>query len=208
MSNDMAWPREHKQATRRRIIEAAAEAYRQYGLNGISTAEIMKRVGLTHGGFYAHFPSKDALVAEALATARAGALSEFGKAGASAAPHERLLAIAESYLSSHHREHPESGCPIAALGGELAREGGAVREKFSVGVVAQLGTLARCVASDDEKLRMRLSAGAFAAMVGGIILARTLENSNEADRLLEHVREFVRGALEAGTARTTPSDAR
>jgi TetR/AcrR family transcriptional regulator, transcriptional repressor for nem operon len=195
----MNWPPEHKSATRRRIVEAAAQAYRECGLDGISTAEIMRRVGLTHGGFYAHFPSKDALVAEALATARADTLSEYGKVAASAPAHEKLLAIAETYLSSRHREHPETGCPIAALGSELPRQSGPVREKFGDGVAAQLATLARSVASDDEEARARLAAGTFAAMVGGIILARALSGSNDADRFLEHVRQFVRDAL-AGTA--------
>jgi TetR/AcrR family transcriptional regulator, transcriptional repressor for nem operon len=196
----MSWPRDHKSSTRQRIVEAAAQAYRERGLDGISTAEIMKRAGLTHGGFYAHFPSKDALVAEALATARADTLSAYSKVAASAPAHRKLLAIAESYLSSRHREHPETGCPIAALGSELPRQDPEVREKFGAGVRAQLGTLARSVGSDDEEACARLAAGTFAAMVGGIILARTLPGSNDADQFLAHVREFVRDALAADPA--------
>ena len=196
----VGWPSDHKSLTRRRIVETAAQAYRQSGVDGISTAEIMKRAGLTHGGFYAHFSSKDALVAEALATARADTLSEYGKVATSAPANQKLLAIAETYLSSRHREHPETGCPIAALGSELPRQSPPVREKFGDGVLAQLATLARSAASEDEEARARMAAGTFAAMVGGIILARTLPGSNDADRFLEHVRQFVREALAAEAA--------
>ena len=201
----MSWPPEHKSSTRQRIVEAAAKAYREFGLDGISTAEIMKRAGLTHGGFYAHCPSKDALVAEALEMARADTLSEYGKVAASTPEQGKLLAIAESYLSSRHREHPETGCPIAALGSELPRQNPEVREKFGTGVLAQFATLARSMGYDEEA-SARLAAGTFAAMVGGIILARALPGSNDADRFLAHVREFVRDALAADSAAGLPDD--
>jgi len=194
----MPWKPEHKQSTRKRIVEEAAKAYRQFGLHGISTAEIMMRAGLTHGGFYAHFASKNALVAEAVALAGASASEGYVKTAASASPDKRLWSVAESYLSSRHREHPESGCPIAALGSELARERDGLRKKFATHVQALLANLSRCVNSTDEKVRLQQATGTFAAMVGGIILARALENYTEADLLLERVREFVRNAADAG----------
>jgi TetR/AcrR family transcriptional repressor of nem operon len=193
----MARTGERKQKTHERIVEAAAEAYRRFGLYGIGAADIMKRAGLTHGGFYAHFPSKDALVSEAVALAGSTVRSEFAKTAATAAPPDRLLAIAEAYLSSRHREHPESGCPVAALASELVRESAGVRQSFAGGIAALLDGLARTVDSEDAALRRRLANGAFAAMVGGVILSRALENSNDSDRLLEDVREFLRGALAA-----------
>src|SRR5579864_9566650 len=111
----MPWQADHKERTRRRIIEAAAAAFRERGIAGIGIADIMQRAGLTHGGFYAHFKSKDELLAEVqgiMAVRRA----RTAEAVAERPRDEKLMAVAAAYLTSRHREHPESGCMIAAIG--------------------------------------------------------------------------------------------
>src|SRR5215472_106924 len=111
----MPWTPEHKEETRRRIIDAAAAAFRANGVGGISLADIMRQVGLTHGGFYAHFKSKEDLVATTLAELHDARMARFEDMAKTAAD-TALMKAADFYLSSRHREHPETGCAIATLG--------------------------------------------------------------------------------------------
>ena len=111
----------HKEETRRQILEAAATELRRRGIAATSITELMSSVGLTHGGFYAHFQSKEALVAEALGLG-VQQTAKMLETVAERVPSEgRLEAIFDAYLSLSHRNHPESGCVLAALGGEIAR---------------------------------------------------------------------------------------
>ncbi|MEA5410677.1 helix-turn-helix domain-containing protein, partial [Synechococcus sp. BA-120 BA3] len=112
----MRYPESHKQAVRARILEAAAEELRRHGLSGIGIPALMRRAGLTHGAFYAHFPSRDALVAEAIRTAAAASVD------GPLAPSLSLEQSLAAYLSPEHLAHPERGCVIAALGAEGARQ--------------------------------------------------------------------------------------
>src|SRR5947207_7915133 len=117
----MPWKKDHKSETRGRILEKAAAAIRARGVAGVGVAQMMEAAGLTHGGFYAHFPSKDALVADAFAYAceqSAGVLDEIA---GNAQPGDKLRAVAEAYLTPSHARHPERGCPISAVGPDLVR---------------------------------------------------------------------------------------
>jgi TetR/AcrR family transcriptional repressor of nem operon len=191
----MPWPKEHKQNTRDRIVEAAAAAFRQNGADQVGVSEIMQEAGLTHGGFYAHFASKEDLLVEALryASEEATELLETespaeGESGAS-----RLLAAALTYLSSYHLEHAERGCPIAALGPELIRSSQKVRRGFAAGITRRLEGL-RELATGGVKKRRQQAAGALACMVGGLIVARGLKDSERAE-FLNHCQAFLREAL-------------
>src|SRR5215471_7893918 len=117
----MPWPEDHKSQTRARIVKAAAVALRKSGVSGVSVARIMAEAGQTHGGFYAHFASKGALLGAAMEEASRETLQTLAKALEAVPTDRHLHAIAEAYLSSKHVEHPERGCPLAALGSELAR---------------------------------------------------------------------------------------
>lgn len=191
----MSWAKDHKEATHQRILEAAAAAFRARGLAGIGIAELMKEAGLTHGGFYAHFKSKDALIAEMLGFASGKSRGAMSETAAAAPPGEALIAVADAYLTTRHREHPEQGCVVAALGCELAREPGEARQSFSAGIVDRLDRLAELAPAGDETGRRQQATGAFAAMVGGLILARGVENADDADRILADVRAFLRVSL-------------
>src|SRR6516164_4082191 len=129
----MSWPKDHKQATRQRIVEAAAAAFRERGVADVGVAEIMRRAGLTHGGFYAHFDSKDDLLAAALDQAATQVTSMLETAVKNRPGPDQLLNVALTYLSPPHLIHPESGCPVAALGPELVRSSDAADQPSRIG---------------------------------------------------------------------------
>ncbi|HEV3491198.1 MAG TPA: TetR/AcrR family transcriptional regulator [Reyranella sp.] len=191
----MPWSPNHKEESRRRIIDAAAAAFRARGIAGISIADIMRQVGLTHGGFYAHFKSKEDLIAETLAELQKARMARFEDMAARA-PDEALLGAADFYLSSRHREHPETGCSIATLGSELARTQGAARRQISTNIEAWLDRFAEAAPGKDPAERRRQARGAFAAMIGGLILARAIEDPHESDEVLADVRTFLDEALD------------
>jgi TetR/AcrR family transcriptional repressor of nem operon len=192
----MPWTPEHKEKTRRRIIDAAATAFRANGVGGISLADIMRQVGLTHGGFYAHFKSKEDLIAATLAELHGVRMARFEEI-AKETPDVALLRAANFYLSSRHREHPETGCSIATLGSELARTEGPARSQISINIEAWLDRFAEVAPGKDGDERRREARGAFAAMIGGLILARGVEDAHLSDEILADVRTFISEALTA-----------
>jgi TetR/AcrR family transcriptional repressor of nem operon len=191
----MPWSPEHKEATRLRILDAAAAALRQHGLDGVSVAEIMKEAGLTHGGFYAHFRSKDDLIAAALRHAGAQSRARVATRLDEQAGEATLLALAESYLSRQHSEHPERGCPLATLGPELARTDGPARQTFAEMTRAHAAWLAERAPGTDDATRERQAVGGLAAMIGGLILARATTKPEDAEHVLATVRAFLGDAL-------------
>jgi TetR/AcrR family transcriptional regulator, transcriptional repressor for nem operon len=201
----MPWPKEHKRNTRERIVEAAAAAFRQQGVDQVSVAEIMRRAGLTHGGFYAHFASKDDLLPEALAHASAQVTSMLETPLADAGSTDRLLPAAMTYLSSFHLAHPEKGCPIASLGPELIRTGQKFRRELATEIHSRLQQLHDLTPPQlPPKIRRQQIAGALACMVGGMILARGLKES-EGRKFLEECHHFLRDALaDSSPKHTTP----
>jgi TetR/AcrR family transcriptional repressor of nem operon len=118
--------REQAAQNRERIIEAAAQLFRKRGFDGIGVADLMKEAGLTHGGFYGHFASKEDLIAEASARALTDSVAVWSKL-ADRASGDPLSAVAGAYLTSRHRDNPGAGCLLAALGPDVARQGPAVR---------------------------------------------------------------------------------
>src|SRR5262245_26931037 len=134
----MPWPREHKRNTRQRIVQAAAAAFRVGGVSDVRVEQVMKRAGLTHGGFYAHFSSKNELLREALDEASRQTLEQLSQSLADLPAADRLQAVADAYLSPEHAAHPEMGCPLAALGPEIARAGGATERRFAQNVKARI----------------------------------------------------------------------
>jgi TetR/AcrR family transcriptional repressor of nem operon len=192
---DMSWPKNHKQATRQRIVEAAAAAFRERGVADVGVAEIMRRAGLTHGGFYAHFDSKDDLLGAALDHAATQVTSMLETAVKNRPGQDQLLNVALTYLSPPHLIHPESGCPVAALGPELGRSSKKVQQKLAAAIRTRLKNLSDRISSTVplEKRRQR-AAGAVACMVGGLVLARGLEEA-EALELLKDCHAFLRVAL-------------
>jgi TetR/AcrR family transcriptional repressor of nem operon len=192
----MPWNKDHKQATRARIVEAASSAIRTRGAGGIGVAEIMEAAGLTHGGFYAHFASKDDLVSQAIALASEQSGARLGDAADSAPPGKKLQAVTDAYLGTHHFRNPERGCVIAALGSELARGDGPAHKTFRDSVRRRLAWLEELAIGRTRVQRRRQAAGTLAAMVGALIVARAMGDSDEGEKYLADVRRFLRDCLD------------
>ena len=194
----MPWPAEHKSQTRERILEVAAAAFRAEGVESVAVDDVMRGAGLTHGGFYAHFSSKDALVAEALRHASGQTSRKFDRtAEAAGGGSDALRAVIDRYLTPAHVANPERGCVVAALGPEAARGPRSVRRSLGLSIRARLDRLRGLLpASLSQRARDQRAAGAFACMVGGVILARGLEH-DERERLLNDCRAFLRSTLES-----------
>jgi len=136
--------REQAAEHRQRILEAAARRFRERGFEGIGVADLMKEAGLTHGGFYGHFSSKEDLIAEASDRALTQSLARWGKL-ADRASGDALSALAGEYLTSRHRDDPGAGCVLAALGPDVARQGPAVRRSVTGYVRSACDLLAKLV---------------------------------------------------------------
>ncbi len=181
----MKYPPERKAETRERIVEAAAGAIRRCGPSGIGIAELMREVGLTHGGFYAHFESREALIAEAGARAGQHSLQRMLRGMQHAAPGTSpLRAMAETYLSDAHRRAPERGCLLAAVGSELSRGEPALRA-VAAAQIAGLGEQIRCLLPQPDAPEAQAEALAIlSTMVGALTLARLSDDEVQAAAIL------------------------
>lgn len=194
----MPWPANHKEQTRARIVAAAAGAFREHGIPAVAVGDVMTRAGLTHGGFYAHFASKDELLAAALAHASGETIATLDELDGNAS--SDLASAVDAYLSPAHLAHPERGCPIASLGPELVRGPQPVRQTLAKGLRERLEHLAALVTPRfAAKTRRRRASAALACMVGGMIVARGLKPA-EQSAFLADCRAFMREALNAKDA--------
>lgn len=177
------------------IVDAAARLYREKGLSGVGVAEITRDAGLTHGGLYRHFASKDALAREACLRAfewtitPLDGLEQDGEASATA----RLQAMVDSYLSADHRDHPGEGCPAAALATDAARAGPEMSEVFAQGVERNIQRFMRVLDGQPAQKRAR-SMVMLSSMVGALALARATAAGNPAlsAEILQTLRDHLR----------------
>ena len=176
--------REEAAQTRRRIVEAASSEFRKSGIVATGLNDLMKAAGLTHGGFYKHFTSKDQLVAEATAAALDALLE-----GMAAQP--TVGAAVAAYLSARHRDNPASGCPLAALGSELSRSDGEAREAATAGFVRLVAILAGQVGTAESRSRALVAA---ATMIGAVTMARTVTDPELSKEILREAEKTVMAA--------------
>ena len=176
---------------RQDILEAAARLYREHGLAGVGVAEVTRGAGLTHGGLYRHFESKDALVREACARAFDWTIGPLEGGGQG----DGLAARVQAYLSPRHRDNPGEGCPVAALAADVARAGGELSAVFAQGAERNITRFARVIGGlkEDEVPSSAQRAEAVAtlsAMIGALVLARATAAADPAlsDEILETVR--------------------
>jgi len=181
----------HKQETRQKVLKAAATAVRAKGPDGVGVAEIMAEAGLTHGGFYAHFPNKEALVAAAVDEAFGQSSRRFGRMTDGMAPAEALAAFVDLYVTPEHRAHPERGCPIAGLSSDLPRQGPPVREAYERGVRAMVSRIARWLPEGTPD-RESLATSLVSEMSGAVALSRAISDDAEAERLLAEARSRIK----------------
>jgi TetR/AcrR family transcriptional repressor of nem operon len=163
--------REEAQKSRERIVEAAARRFRERGFEGIGVADLMKEAGLTHGGFYGHFDSKEQLMAEAVARAMERSKDLWSRRAA-AAPGDPLAALARVYLTPRHRDDPGSGCVVAALAVDAARQGPAVRGVLVEGLQRSFALLGSLFKGLTPAARRRKAIATYASWVGALVLAR------------------------------------
>lgn len=182
----------HKEQTRKAILKAAARAIRTGGPERVSVAEVMGEAGLTHGGFYAHFRSKEALVAAAIA-------SMFDSAGRQSTRWTEGLdgldafnAFVDRYLAPEHRDDPGRGCPLTTLATDVARSGGAAQAALDAGIARMIANIAERLLVDDAAEREALAASLMAEMAGAVTLARAVKDPALSDRLLAASRAAVK----------------
>jgi TetR/AcrR family transcriptional regulator, transcriptional repressor for nem operon len=181
--------REDKAASHDRIVATAAARIRESGTEQPGVAEIMRAAGLTHGGFYKHFGSRDELIVEAVEHAMSENESRLHELMAAA--DDPLAAFADAYLSVGHRDDPATGCAVAALGTDIPRVGGPAQEAYRAQVDRYLAHLQQLLEGDDETTRRR-AAVTLSAMVGAMFLARALGPTPRSEEILRDVREAVR----------------
>ena len=174
-----------KEVTHERIVETAARAIRRSGYNGTSVADIMKEAGLTHGGFYAHFPSREAMLAEAADRAGAESVAISTRVAATAPPKQALQALVRAYLSKEHVKSVEMGCPIAALGSEMPRQAPEVRRAATRRIKEMIDVVARQLPEWGQPTAHEHALVTVATSVGALLLARAVDDPKLSDAFLE-----------------------
>jgi AcrR family transcriptional regulator len=178
-----------REASHARIVDAAAETVRRLGYEGVGVAEVMKSVGMTHGGFYAHFENRDALLVEAVTRAGENSTAKLSAAIARSCANgmSRLQALVTAYLSDAHAAAPDAGCPVAALIAEMPRQAESVQSASRARVTA----FVKLVASNLPPHRSGADAESLACgLVGALQMARTLDERSR-KRFLTRQREHL-----------------
>jgi TetR/AcrR family transcriptional regulator, transcriptional repressor for nem operon len=183
-----------KEQTRERILRAAARAIRKHGYEGVGVAEVMKDAGLTHGGFYAHFESRDALLAAAAEQAGLESAENLARALVKAKPGAELLSLVDTYLADAHVTAAEQGlgCAIAAAGSEVPRQCSEVRRAVSRRIKELIGTIERQLPGWGKPAAHETAMAVAATMVGALLLARAVDDAQLSKAIRESARESIR----------------
>lgn len=183
--------REQMAANRRRILDVASRLFREKGFDAVSVAEVMKSAGLTHGGFYGHFGSKDDLVAETIGHVLAQ--SEGGGA--------ELSSYLEDYLAPRHRDNAAGGCPTAGLVADIRHQTPAARAAMTAGLRSTIERISKALPDMDAADKRRAAIGTWAAMVGAVILARAIDDTTLSDEVLEQTRAWLDATISRAPAK-------
>ncbi|WP_430461183.1 TetR/AcrR family transcriptional regulator [Thalassolituus sp. LLYu03] len=199
---------EHKENTRQSILCEAAGELRRSGPDKVSVAALMKKAGLTHGGFYAHFASKDVLIAEAVAWAFADRLQFFNHMLQKYPEGERLARYIDAYLSPAHRNEPGKGCPVPALAADISRCSADIQARYQEGLDNMLALFASAIPApavqplvddrmdiSEQDRRLHLARSALSEMAGAVVLARGMPDATEAEHWLASCRQSVKQRL-------------
>lgn len=178
--------REQMAENRLRILDVASRLFREKGFDAVSVSEVMKAAGLTHGGFYGHFSSKDDLVAKTLAHVLGANSGEGGD----------FQHYVDAYLSPRHRDNPAGGCPTAGLAASVRHETPLARAAMTEGLRSQIARIQQALPAMDPADSRCAAIGSWAAMVGAVILARAIDDPVLSDEILDQTRAWI----DAGTA--------
>jgi TetR/AcrR family transcriptional regulator, transcriptional repressor for nem operon len=185
----------HKAETHTRLLKLAGLALREKGPDKLAVANLMAEAGLTHGGFYAHFASKEALLAEALESIFADSTQKLHHTAEGLPPRKALTRFIDSYVSSAHRDRVASGCPIVALNSDLPRQPRRFRAAFDAGVRALADTLAGWMEKARIDGGVALAVSVLAAMAGTVAVSRAVSDKRLSDQLLADARASIKGRL-------------
>jgi TetR/AcrR family transcriptional repressor of nem operon len=184
----MRYTPQHKANTHRKIVAAASELFRSQGIGNVGVTDLMQHAGLTHGGFYAHFSSKDALAAEAMRAAFEESTQRLTQQLQQSAPGLRFSDAVERYLSVTHRDNASKGCTAAALAAEVARQAGPVREAMSSGIRRLIECVGRMIEADGLNVDAH---AAVATMVGALVLSRAIADPKLSEQLMSTARDSL-----------------
>jgi TetR/AcrR family transcriptional repressor of nem operon len=174
-----------KAASHDRILDIAAARIRRDGIDRLAVAELMKEAGLTHGGFYRHFESREQLVAEAAQRALTQG-SEWTIASGKLGGPRGYTALVDGYLSTWHRDHPESGCGVAGVAADAARAGGPARGSYTRQVKECLAVIADLTGNPDRQIGEREAVLTLSVLVGAISMARAVDDPDLSEQILTH----------------------
>jgi TetR/AcrR family transcriptional regulator, transcriptional repressor for nem operon len=189
----MRYSKEHKFETHERIVKKASVKLREKGAHGIGVADLMKDAGLTHGGFYAHFDSRDALVIEAFTHAMDRSTARWRKLSEETPVEKRLSKIVNTYLAPVHRDDPGHGCAVPTLAAEIARESAKTRRVFAGRMEQMIDMLADQFHGMPRKAARKEAVAALATMMGSLVMARVAGNGEFSDEILKSGRDAVLG---------------
>jgi TetR/AcrR family transcriptional repressor of nem operon len=191
----MRYAEDHKQATRAKVLKAASRVIRQNGPDRVAVAGIMAEVGLTHGGFYAHFESKDDLLVQAIGQMFLEAKDNFLAIVGDRPPREALKIYFDFYLSADHRDRRDRGCPLPALSADLPRLPVQSRETYGQGVARLTGLLASRLEAADCTDPKATASSILAELVGAVALARAVSDRTQSNVILKASRESIRSRV-------------
>lgn len=190
----------HKDETHQTLLKAAAQQLRELGPERLSVAKVMQAAGLTHGGFYAHFKSKDALLIETLTDAFARSKRRVEKLLEGLPPKHALATYIDFYVAERHRDDPANGCPITALNSDSPRQSKRFRATFEAGVKGLTDSLAVRMAAAGIADAEKLAPSMLAAMAGAVALSRTISDRDLSNELLASTRTGIKARLGVGDA--------
>jgi TetR/AcrR family transcriptional regulator, transcriptional repressor for nem operon len=194
----MRYDTDHKQRTHDKVVKAAANAIRAHGPDKVGVAGLMAKVGLTHGGFYAHFKSKDELVAEAVTHMFDERYEALQRCFAGVSVSEGLSAYIDLYLSMPHRDRRDRGCPLVSLSGDVARLPLSARKRFESGLARLTEHLAGALQALDLPDAQALASSVICEMVGAVAMSRAVPNTGLAEDFLGHSRASIKQRLGLG----------
>ena len=190
----MGRSKQDKAATHDHVVRIAAAKFRERGVDGIGVADLMNEAGLTHGGFYRHFESRDELVAEAVENA----LRDGSRRTVAAVEHAKqppLAALIDAYLSTAHRDGLATSCAVTTMAGDVARGAARARSAYTLQVTTYLDLLARMIASETPRARRRKAIAALSTLVGAVSLARAVNDEAMSREILKAAADELKTAL-------------